>query len=96
MPSSFDTSSDTSRRAAGTVEPGQYAENEKSQPRLRRLMLGIFALFWALVFCGLAVLRADLARPISLVWAVLLLALALGAAYAGLYAIVSWWRGRKS
>jgi len=74
------------------MEEGRYA---KKAGGTGRLLLSLTVLVLALGFCLLAVLRADFARPNSLIWAAILLGLALASAYAGLVGIMTWWENRK-
>ncbi len=81
-------------KSTDKVEPGQYASPKKGA-KIGRLLWGIFAFLWAIIFCALGVLRADLSNPTSLIWAIVLLLLAVGSAYAGLYGITTWLEQRK-
>ncbi len=73
-------------------KPSRYAKRRSS---FGRVLWGLFAIIWALIFCLLAVLRLDISHPTSLIWTVILFALALVSAYGGLYFITSWWEAKK-
>ncbi|MEI6046533.1 MAG: hypothetical protein WCS37_19450 [Chloroflexota bacterium] len=70
------------------TEPGHYA---RKGSKVGRLLWSISAMGWALIFCGLGVLRANS----SLLWALVLILLGIGAGYVSLYGVITWWNERK-
>lgn len=75
-----------------TIEANRYATKK---PGIGRLLLGFLAFVWAVIFCGLAVMRADFSRPGTLIWSLILALLAVASAYGGLLVVTSWWASRK-